>query len=146
MRMWVILASLGLSACGGSSVGASSGHLDELGIGDDPYPTVRGDRCNLATQNSEGSGILLVAYRDAAVVRVDGEPVRLRFQGDNLRRGGRFAGEGVSIEIGGISAEMASRDPPVGLPAVVGVQRGDSVEDFEATWTCGIRYPAPRTA
>ena len=146
MRGAILGSAILVAACGGPSVGSSSGHLEELGPADDPYPTVRGERCNLATQNSEGSGILLVAFRDAAVVRVDGEAVRLRFEGDNLRRGGRFAGEGVTIEVGGISAEMAGRDPPVGLPAVVGVQRGDSVEDFEATWTCGIRYPAPRTA
>jgi hypothetical protein len=91
-----------------------------------------------------GSGILLVAFRDAAIVRADGEPARLRYEGDDLRRGGRFAGEGVTIEIGGISPDMAGRDPPVGLPAVVAVQRGDSIEDFEATWTCGVAYPPPR--
>ena len=141
MRSWVFLAGLGLLACGGSSVGTSSGHLDELGLGDDPYPTVRGDRCNLATQNSVGSGILLVAFRDAAIVRANGEAVRLRYQGADLRRGGRFAGDGVAIEIGGISADMAGRDPPVGLPAVAAVRRGDSVEDFEAIWTCGVAYP-----
>ena len=138
----VLAMALLTSACCGPSVGSTSGHLDELVAADDPYPTVRGERCNLTIQNSEGSGILLVAFRDAAVVRADGEPVRLRFQGDNLRRGGRFEGGDVAIEVGGISPEMATRDPPVGRPAVVGVRRGDSVEDFEATWTCGIRYPA----
>ena len=141
----IIGLALLAAGCGGSSVGTSSGHLEELIALDDPYPTVRGDRCNLATQNSTGTGILLIAFRDAAVVRAGGEPVRLRYQGDNLRGGGRFAGEGLAIEIGGISAEMARRDPPVGLPAVVAVQRGDSIEDFEATWTCGVHYPPART-
>ena len=141
----VLALALLAGACGGPSIGSASGHLEELGLGDDPYPAVRGERCNLTIQNSEGSGILLVAFRDAAVVRADGQPVRLRFHGDNLRRGGRFEGGGVAIEIGGISPDMVSRDPPVGLPAVVGVRRGDSVEDFEATWTCGVRYPPVST-
>lgn len=145
-RHFIAALALLASACGGPSVGTSSGHLGELGPADDPYPTVRGDRCNLATQNSQGTGILLVAFRDAAVVRVGGEPVRLRFQGDDLHGGGTFVGEGLSIAVGGISPAMAARRPEVGLPAVAAVRQGDSVEDFEATWTCGIAYPAQATA
>lgn len=146
-RAWPAgLALLLTTACGGASVGTTSGHLDPLALGDDPYPSVRGERCNLATQDGEGSGILIVAFRDAAIVRVDGEPVRLRFQGADLRRGGTFVGDGVAIELGGIAPPAANSPPRAGVPAVVAVRRGDSVEDFEAVWTCGVVYPAPATS
>jgi hypothetical protein len=132
-----------VAGCGAPTVGTTSAHLDTLERADDPYPGVRGERCNLATQDASESGIRLVAFRDAALVRIDGAPVRLRFRGGDLRRGGSFAGEGVSVEIGGISPAMAEGQPRVGLPALAAVRHGDSVEDFEGTWTCGVTYPAP---
>jgi hypothetical protein len=138
----IAFAALLASACGSSSVSGTSAYLDPLENADDPRPGVPGERCNLATLGGE-SDIVLVAFQDAAIVRVDGEPVTLRFQGSSLRGGGTFGGEGLTVMIGGISGEMASLTGRVGIPVVVAARHGDSVETFEAVWTCGIMRPEP---
>jgi hypothetical protein len=132
------------AACGSSPVATTSAHLEPLDAADDPYPSVRGERCNLVPQDTADGAVRLVAFRDAAVVRANGAPVRLAFQGRSLPGGGTFSGDGVTVAIGGISPAMADPERGIAVPVVVAVRRGDSVEDFEGFWTCGLMRPEPR--
>ena len=146
MRRPTLLMAILLAAACDSSVGSSSAYLDPIENADDPRPGVPGERCNLATFNEGESFIRLVAFQDAAVVRIDGEPVRIAYRGGNLRAGGTFQGDGLEIQVGGISDEMARLAERAGVPAVVSVRSGDSVENFEGVWTCGIMRPEPAPA
>ena len=143
MKRCFLFMALLAAACGSTTVAETSTFLDRLENADDPRPGVPGERCNLATHDGGDSYIRLVAFQNAAIVRVDGEPVTLGFQGQNFRRGGLFEGGGLNIMIGGISEDMANLPGRVGIPVVVAIRQGDSTENFEATWTCGIMRPEP---
>ena len=135
MRRCLIPLVLVLSSCGGSTVGQGSDILEPLAQGDDPSPGAAGERCNLAANDASQSGLRLVAVEDAAIARVGGAPVRLRFGGGDLHRGGTFEGGGLAVQIGGISGASQS-SPRVSVAVVVAVRRGDEVENFEGMWTC----------
>jgi hypothetical protein len=78
----------------------------------------------------------LIALGNNAAVRVDNRPVRLSYQGTNLRGGGTFRSASLAVTIEGIPLRAAQSTERIGEFVVVSVDLGERAEQFSALWTC----------
>lgn len=100
-------------------------------MSDDPWPP--GNRCFFATGDNY---VRFVSRGDEAVVRVQGRPHFLSYEGDNVRGGGTFGRGSLSVTITGITDAGAKSSSPIGKMAVVTVRHDAVTEKFRALWTC----------
>jgi hypothetical protein len=128
-----VIALLTLSGCE-QALPETSAHLEQLRGEDDPWPV--GERCFLATELESSGPVVLVAHGAEAVVRVQGKPIMLSYQGSNMRGGGVFRGGSLAVQITGLPESAARSPTPIGEPARVSVRDSGVSEEFRGLWTC----------
>jgi hypothetical protein len=89
------------------------------------------------------SFVRLVASGRDAVVRFEGRPVLLRFDGERLRAGGTFRAPGMTVSIEDVPLSQARSEEPFDAIVRVSVDAAGKSEAFRALWFCQGRDADP---